>query len=52
MSLVGIKSILMLKWIIFIAGLTTLMCEQGLMHVDNVKFDQVNNASMDEVAHQ
>ena len=27
------------------------MCEQGLMHVDKVKFDQINNASMEGVDH-
>ena len=29
----------------------TFMCEQGLMHVDKVKFDQVNKASMEDVEH-
>ena len=28
------------------------MCEQGLMHVDKVKFDQVNSAGMERVDHQ
>ena len=28
------------------AGFYTLMCEQGQMHVDKVKFDQINNACM------
>ena len=28
------------------------MCEHGLMHVDKVKFDQINNAGMEGVDHQ
>ena len=28
------------------------MCEQGLMHVDKVKFDQINSAGKEGVDHQ
>ena len=34
------------KGIMKIAGFITLMCEQGSMHVDKVKFDQVNNTNV------
>ena len=31
-----------------VAGFHTLMCEQGIFHVDKVKFGQVNNMHEEE----
>ena len=35
-----------MKGIIIGVGIHSLMCEQGHLHVDKVKFDQVNNAGI------
>ena len=35
--------------VILVAGLSTFMCEEGLEHVDQVNFDQINNAGMEVV---
>ena len=37
---------MMRKWIIIMAGFHTLMCEKGHLHMDKVKFDQVNSTGI------
>ena len=46
-----IKSLIVWKGIIIGFGFHTLVCEQGYLQVDKVRFDQVNSAAIGGVDH-
>ena len=48
---ISIKSLIVWKGINIGAVIHTLVCEQGLLQVDKVKFNQVNNTAIGGVAY-